>query len=100
MPGGTRYGVVSDVWAGAGAPIIPRTAPAAQTPRQVAPKNPMAVQRSAQDVPDTPPSRFRCAACNDLVTGRIAPERCPTCGGSVWGYEGWPAWGPGNDGSS
>jgi rubrerythrin len=34
------------------------------------------------EIPETPPARFRCSACGGVVIGRIAPERCPSCGGS------------------
>jgi hypothetical protein len=33
--------------------------------------------------------RFRCAACSYGASRRIAPDRCPMCGGSAWEYEAW-----------
>jgi rubrerythrin len=35
-------------------------------------------------------SRFRCDGCGYGASRRVAPERCPMCGGSVWTLE-WPA---------
>jgi predicted Zn-ribbon and HTH transcriptional regulator len=37
-----------------------------------------------------PLSRFRCDGCGYGASCRIAPERCPMCGGSVWTLE-WPS---------
>jgi rubrerythrin len=41
--------------------------------------------------PDTsaelPLSRYRCTRCGYGASCRIAPERCPMCGGSVWDFE-------------
>jgi rubrerythrin len=37
-----------------------------------------------------PLSRFRCDGCGYGASCRIAPERCPICGGSVWTLE-WPS---------
>jgi rubredoxin len=31
-----------------------------------------------------PLPQFECAACGYGASCRIAPERCPMCGGSVW----------------
>jgi rubrerythrin len=39
------------------------------------------------EIPETPSARFRCSACGGVVIGRIAPGRCPSCGGSVWEFE-------------
>jgi rubrerythrin len=36
-----------------------------------------------------PLSRFRCSDCGYGDSCRIAPERCPMCGGSVWEFEQW-----------
>jgi rubrerythrin len=32
-------------------------------------------------------SRFRCDGCGYGASCRVAPERCPMCGGSVWSLE-------------
>jgi rubrerythrin len=32
-------------------------------------------------------TRFSCAGCAYGATSRIAPERCPMCGGTVWECE-------------
>ena len=32
-------------------------------------------------------SCFRCSACGYGASSRIAPERCPMCGGGTWEYE-------------
>ena len=32
-------------------------------------------------------SRFRCAGCGYGASCKIAPERCPMCGGGSWEYE-------------
>jgi rubrerythrin len=34
---------------------------------------------------------LRCAVCCYGVVVRIAPERCPMCGGSVWEHASQPA---------
>lgn len=34
-----------------------------------------------------PLSRFRCQGCGYGASSRIAPERCPMCGGCTWSYE-------------
>jgi rRNA maturation endonuclease Nob1 len=33
--------------------------------------------------------RLRCAGCSYGAGGRVAPERCPLCGGSVWEHDEW-----------
>ena len=33
---------------------------------------------------ETPLARFRCSACRYGASCRIAPQRCPMCGGSTW----------------
>jgi rubrerythrin len=35
--------------------------------------------------PDPVPA-FHCARCGHGARGRIAPERCPICGGGTWEY--------------
>ena len=37
----------------------------------------------------TPLLRFRCNNCSYGASCRIAPERCPMCGGTVWEFEAW-----------
>jgi rubrerythrin len=37
----------------------------------------------------SPGHRFRCVACSYGATRRVAPERCPMCGGSAWEFEDW-----------
>jgi hypothetical protein len=32
-------------------------------------------------------SQFRCAACGYGASCKIAPERCPMCGGGSWEYQ-------------
>jgi rubredoxin len=32
-------------------------------------------------------ARFRCVGCGYGATSRAAPERCPMCGGHLWGRE-------------
>jgi rubrerythrin len=32
--------------------------------------------------------QFRCTGCGYGASCRIAPERCPMCGGSTWEYAG------------
>ena len=34
-----------------------------------------------------PSQRFRCVTCGYGESCRMAPQRCPECGGSVWTYE-------------
>ena len=34
-----------------------------------------------------PLTRFSCASCSYGAASRIAPERCPMCGGTVWAFE-------------
>jgi rubrerythrin len=34
-----------------------------------------------------PLTRFTCASCPYRASSRIAPERCPMCGGTAWHYE-------------
>ena len=34
-------------------------------------------------------SRFCCDGCGYGASCRVAPERCPMCGGSTWEYEAW-----------
>ena len=34
-----------------------------------------------------PLSRFRCDGCGYGASSRMAPDRCPLCGGSVWSLE-------------
>lgn len=36
---------------------------------------------------ETPLSSFRCAGCGYGASCKIAPERCPMCGGSAWKVE-------------
>jgi hypothetical protein len=36
-------------------------------------------------------SQFRCACCGYGASCKIAPERCPMCGGGTWEYE-EPQW--------
>jgi rubrerythrin len=36
-----------------------------------------------------PLHRFRCLECSYGASRRLAPERCPMCGGSVWEFEPW-----------
>jgi len=31
-----------------------------------------------------PLKRFQCATCSFGASSRIAPERCPMCGGAAW----------------
>jgi rubrerythrin len=31
--------------------------------------------------------RFRCATCAYGASSRMAPERCPMCGGTAWHFE-------------
>ena len=38
-------------------------------------------------------SRFCCAGCGYGASCRVAPERCPMCGGSVWSLERRPRFG-------
>ena len=38
---------------------------------------------------EIPLSRFRCNACGYGASRRVAPERCPMCGGTVWDFEAW-----------
>ena len=33
---------------------------------------------------------LRCAVCGYGVAVRMAPERCPMCGGAVWGHASQP----------
>jgi hypothetical protein len=43
-----------------------------------------------QDVPAAAAERlsqFRCVACGYGASCKIAPERCPMCGGGSWEYE-------------
>jgi rubrerythrin len=37
---------------------------------------------------DRPLPEFRCIGCGYGATCRIAPERCPMCGGTTWGHAG------------
>ena len=37
---------------------------------------------------DTALERFRCVSCDYGAASRMAPLRCPMCGGGVWAYEG------------
>ena len=32
-------------------------------------------------------TRFKCAVCAYGASSRIAPERCPMCGGTAWHFE-------------
>jgi hypothetical protein len=32
-------------------------------------------------------TRFRCVGCGYGASCRVAPERCPMCGGGVWEYQ-------------
>jgi hypothetical protein len=41
----------------------------------------------------TPLSRFRCSGCGYGASCRMAPDRCPMCGGSVWEFEEWRPFG-------
>jgi rubrerythrin len=47
--------------------------------------------RSAADDPGEPAQlplpRFRCEACGYGACCRMAPARCPMCGGSTWSFE-------------
>lgn len=36
-----------------------------------------------------PVHRFKCVNCSYGASRRIAPERCPMCGSSVWEHESW-----------
>ncbi len=49
----------------------------------------MTAVRSRPDAETGPLSRFRCSACGYGASCRMAPERCPMCGGSVWDFEQW-----------
>jgi len=40
-----------------------------------------------RDIDQLPLSRFRCDGCGYGASRRVAPERCPMCGGSVWRFE-------------
>jgi rubrerythrin len=57
---------------------------------EIARINTAAVRREASRDEATlrlPLSRFRCDGCGCGASDRIAPERCPMCGGSVWTLE-------------
>jgi rubrerythrin len=47
--------------------------------------------RSAADPDELAPQprlpRFRCDRCGYGACCRMAPERCPMCGGSIWSFE-------------
>jgi rubrerythrin len=43
----------------------------------------------SQDRIAGPVHRFRCVDCSYGVSRRMAPERCPMCGSSVWEHESW-----------
>ena len=34
-----------------------------------------------------PLTRFSCSCCGYGATSRMAPDRCPMCGGTVWEFE-------------
>jgi hypothetical protein len=40
--------------------------------------------------------QFRCTGCGYGASCRIAPERCPMCGGATWEHAG-PQWLPDRD---
>ena len=37
-------------------------------------------------------AEFRCVGCGYGAAARMAPERCPMCGGSVWDQREWRPW--------
>jgi rubrerythrin len=39
--------------------------------------------------PAGPVHRFKCVDCSYGASRRMAPERCPMCGSSVWEHETW-----------
>jgi rubrerythrin len=46
-----------------------------------------ALTAERHDITQLPLSRFSCDGCGYGASSRIAPERCPMCGGSVWSLE-------------
>jgi hypothetical protein len=47
------------------------------------------VASEREAVRETPLFHFCCAGCSYRASCRIAPERCPLCGGSAWEYQSW-----------
>jgi rubrerythrin len=48
---------------------------------------PVVVARAAHAGERLPLTRFSCAHCTYGAASRVAPERCPMCGGTVWAFE-------------
>src|SRR5205807_8928991 len=48
----------------------------------------LSLGEARQEAPARLP-QFRCSGCNYRASRRIAPERCPMCGGSAWELDAW-----------
>jgi hypothetical protein len=42
-----------------------------------------------REVAEGPLARLRCCGCGYGASCRIAPGRCPMCGGSAWEHDEW-----------